>query len=104
MNNSNPLQTSRRDWILNWTQGAAGIGLAMMLEREGILPHATAQESRLHHPAKAKRVVQFFMSGAASQCDTFDYKPRLIRDHGQAWDPGEKVELFQSTQIGRAHV
>jgi hypothetical protein len=37
------------------------------------------------------------MSGAASQCDTFDYKPRLVREHGQAWDPGEKVELFQST-------
>ena len=33
----------------------------------------------LHHPAKAKRVVQLFMSGAASQCDTFDYKPQLIR-------------------------
>ena len=37
------------------------------------------------------------MSGAASQCDTFDYKPRLISDHGKPWDPGEKVELFQST-------
>lgn len=51
----------------------------------------------LHHPAKAKRVVQFFMSGAASQCDTFDYKPELIKRNGQPWDPGEKVELFQST-------
>jgi hypothetical protein len=37
------------------------------------------------------------MSGAASQCDTFDYKPRLIRDDGKPWDPGEKVELFQSS-------
>jgi hypothetical protein len=37
------------------------------------------------------------MSGAASQCDTFDYKPRLIRDHGKKWDPGERVELFQSS-------
>ena len=36
------------------------------------------------------------MSGAASQCDTFDYKPRLILDNGKKWDPGEKVELFQS--------
>jgi hypothetical protein len=29
----------------------------------------------LHHPAKAKRVVQFFMAGAASHLDLFDYKP-----------------------------
>jgi len=50
----------------------------------------------LHHPARAKRVVQLFMSGAASQCDTFDYKPELIKRHGQPFDPGEKVELFQS--------
>jgi len=50
-----------------------------------------------HHPAKAKRVVQLFMSGAASQCDTFDYKPLLIDRNGQKFDPGGKVELFQSS-------
>ncbi|GMW03592.1 MAG: hypothetical protein AMXMBFR84_47260 [Candidatus Hydrogenedentota bacterium] len=36
------------------------------------------------------------MSGAASQVDTFDYKPELIKRAGQQFDPGEKVELFQS--------
>ncbi len=36
------------------------------------------------------------MSGAASQCDTFDYKPELIKRNGQKFDPGGKVELFQS--------
>ena len=50
----------------------------------------------LHHPAKAKRVVQLFMSGAASQVDTFDYKPELAKRAGQPFDPGGKVELFQS--------
>ena len=35
--------------------------------------------------------------GAASQCDTFDYKPALIKRHGQKFDPGGKVELFQSS-------
>ena len=37
-----------------------------------------------------------FMSGAASQVDTFDYKPALIERHGKTFDPGGKVELFQS--------
>lgn len=51
----------------------------------------------IHHPPKAKRVVQLFMAGAASAVDTFDYKPLLEKKNGQKWDPGEKVELFQST-------
>ena len=37
------------------------------------------------------------MSGAASQCDTFDYKPEVIRRNGEKFDPGGKVELFQSS-------
>jgi hypothetical protein len=37
------------------------------------------------------------MSGAASQCDTFDYKPEVVRRNGEKFDPGGKVELFQST-------
>jgi len=41
--------------------------------------------------------VQLFMSGAASQCDTFDYKPEVIRRNGEKFDPGGKVELFQSS-------
>ena len=65
-------------------------------------PQARPAPVRLHHPAKAKRVVQLFMSGAASQCDTFDYKPELIKRNGQPFDPGEKVELFQSNP-GRLH-
>jgi hypothetical protein len=58
---------------------------------------AGAEPAGLHHPAKAKRIVQLFMSGAASQCDTFDYKPQLIARNGQKFDPGGKVELFQSS-------
>jgi hypothetical protein len=36
-----------------------------------------------HHPAKAKSVIFLFMDGGPSQIDTFDPKPRLIRDHGK---------------------
>ena len=34
-------------------------------------------------PARAKSVIQLFMLGGASQCDTFDYKPELQRRHGE---------------------
>ena len=83
--------SDRRQFLWHFGGGLGGIALASLLDADGLL--AAARTS----PPKAKRVVQLFMSGAASQCDTFDYKPRLIRDHGKKWDPGEKVELFQSS-------
>src|SRR5262245_25622560 len=86
---------SRRELLFSLGGGLGGVALASLLGRDAIL--AAPARGVLHHPAKAKRVVQLFMSGAASQCDTFDYKPKLLRDHGKPWDPGEKVELFQST-------
>ena len=59
---------------------------AAAADRSGLLvgPGAFARASSsargvlsggLHHPPKAKRVVQMFMGGAASHVDTFDYKP-----------------------------
>ncbi len=71
-----------------------------LLGEQGLLAEVPAPRPEfnggLHHRAKAKRVVQLFMSGAASQCDTFDYKPALVQRNGQKFDPGGKVELFQS--------
>ncbi len=77
----------RRSFLLNSGGGLGGVALSSLMAQEG---------GGLHHKPRAKRVIQLFMSGAASQCDTFDYKPRLIEKAGQKWDPGEKVELFQS--------
>ena len=81
---------SRREMLFSLGGGLGGIALASILNDDRLL-------AETHHAPKAKRVVQLFMSGAASQCDLFDYKPRLIKDNGKAWDPGEKVELFQSS-------
>src|SRR5262245_28731252 len=90
---------NRRTALAQLGGGLGGIALAYLLGRDGALaqqaPPTTLSEG-LHHPPKARRVVQLFMSGAASQCDTFDYKPDLIRKHGEKFDPGERVELFQS--------
>ena len=37
----------------------------------------------VHFPARAKRVIYLFQSGAPSQIDTFDYKPTLEKLNGQ---------------------
>jgi hypothetical protein len=89
----------RRQFLWHAGGGLGGIALSWLLGRDGVVEAATPgvlTRSGLHHPAKAQRVVQLFMSGAASQCDTFDYKPELIKRAGEKFDPGEKVELFQS--------
>ncbi|QEF96405.1 hypothetical protein Mal15_04330 [Stieleria maiorica] len=83
--------TDRRSILRQGLGGFAGIALADMMHRQD-----AASDVVLHHRPKAKRVVQLFMAGAASHVDTFDYKPLLEKRDGQPWDPGEKVELFQS--------
>ena len=66
-----------------------------MLGREPLLAKGVLSGT-LHHPPKAKRVIQLFMGGAASHLDTFDFKPALIRHHGEKSDFGEHVEAFQN--------
>jgi hypothetical protein len=54
-----------------------------------------AQE-KPHHAPKAKRVIQLFMNGGASPMDLFDYKPELEKRHGEAFNPGGRVEAATS--------
>lgn len=87
---------SRREFLWRLGGGLGGVALAELLRREQLLAADASPGNGLHHPPKATRVVQLFMSGAASQCDTFDYKPLLQRRAGEPFQPGGKVELFQS--------
>ncbi len=85
---------SRRDFLRQCGGGFGTMALAAMLGNE-----AKGASSLIHpsvtHPAKAKRVIQLFMSGAASHLDLWDYKPDLVRYDGKPSDFGEKVEAFQ---------
>jgi hypothetical protein len=92
---------SRRDFLGQIGSGLGGIALASLLGRAQALAGATpnpAFNGGLHHRARAKRVIQLFMNGGASQCDLFDYKPKLIERHGKPFDPGtgERVEASVS--------
>lgn len=95
---------NRRQFLWHAGGGLGGIALAQMLATDGLLAGEISLgqgkpelNGGLHHKARARRVVQLFMSGAASQVDTFDYKPNLIKQNGLKFDPGGKVELFQSS-------
>ena len=100
-----PIASDRRVFLSRTGAGFGALALAHLLgtdlARAGqgapkTPEHRPELNGGLHHRARAKRVVQLFMSGAASQCDTFDFKPALVERNGRRFDPGGKVELFQS--------
>jgi hypothetical protein len=99
---------NRRSFLGHTATGLGGIALAHLLGRERasgvvpIRPHiqpANPNAPRApHFEARAKRVLMIFCSGAVSQVDTFDYKPELIKRHGQPMPGAEGLITFQGQQ------
>jgi hypothetical protein len=92
------LGLTRREILWRAGGGLGGIALAHILGQGGLLGADAAPApgadlcGGLHHRARARRVIQLFMNGGASQMDTFDRKPELERLHGRKFDPGGRVE------------
>ena len=80
---------ARRDVLSHAAAGVAGIALADLLGREGLLADdvkgeaAASAPAGLHLPARAKQVIHIFLGGGLSQVDSFDYKPALEKYHGK---------------------
>jgi hypothetical protein len=77
------------------------LAVADLLARQGVLadePQANLNGG-LHHKVKAKRVIQIFCNGGASQMDLFDYKPELFKRAGEKFDPGAGVHVEASTSV-----
>jgi hypothetical protein len=73
---------SRRRFLNRFGMGFGGLACAELLHREASAS-GEPTERVPHWPAKAKRVIYLFQSGAPSQVDLFDYKPQLNKLHGQ---------------------
>lgn len=109
---------NRRELLGNFATGLSGIALASLLHDEGrayqddqqlgppgdtpirpdIDPGNPYAPRPSHFPGKAKNVLVIFCSGACSHLDTFDYKPELIRRHGQPMPGGDDLITFQGEQ------
>ena len=86
----------RRDFLSRFGTGLGGIALASLLARDsaGAPIAGEAADPPPHHPPKAKRVIQIFLQGGLSQVDSFDYKPELVKYHGQSMPGDERPEAF----------
>ena len=71
MTHPDPLNLTRRHFFGRAATGIGAAALSSLLNDEG-RSAAAAEE-----PAKARRVIYLFQSGAPSQMDLFDYKPKL---------------------------
>ncbi len=83
-------QLDRRELLTRSALGLGALGLAGLLQDDGRVVHAanTAGTGPLdvrmpHFPARAKRVIHFFLNGGPSHVDTFDHKPLLAKHAGQ---------------------
>ncbi|MCH2212826.1 MAG: DUF1501 domain-containing protein [Fuerstiella sp.] len=92
----------RRQFFADGLHGLAGIALASMLADEGVAAESPAIDPTrpyapraTHFEPRAKNVIVVFCSGALSHLDTFDYKPQLIRYHGQPLPGNENLVSFQ---------
>src|SRR4051812_10090608 len=92
---------TRRELLWKAGGGFGLIGLAGLLQAEGLLETASADTADLatrslnpmaprppHVAARAKRVIWLFVNGGPSQVDTWDYKPALAK-----WD-GKSIKEF----------
>ena len=87
---------SRRTLLRQTACGFGLLGLRAMLAEETRDPLAPKKP---HFRARAQRVIFLFMHGGPSHLDTFDPKPRLIRDHGKPL-PFKRPLTFAEEQVG----
>jgi hypothetical protein len=98
----------RRDFLAHLGSGLGGIALVSLLNEQGraaagpirpnIRPEAPLAARLPHFPARAKRVLHLFCSGACSHLDTWDYKPELVKRHGQPMPGQDGLITFQGAQ------
>src|SRR5438132_3680470 len=72
----------RRTFLKCCAAGGLGIypALSLAAQVHGGVPLAPQPG---HFPPKAKNLIFIFLTGGFSHVDTFDYKPKLQKDHGK---------------------
>lgn len=84
-----PAPTSRRQWLRSAGAGFGYLALAGLLGERPSRAGGPAAAARPlapkapHFTPRAKRLIFVHMNGAMSQHDTFEYKPRLLKDGGK---------------------
>ena len=79
---------TRRDFLTKTSLGLGALTLGSLINPTPVLGNINNNALNFnlklpHFPAKAKRIIYLFQSGAPSHLDIFDYKPLLKKMHGK---------------------
>ncbi|MCE9534741.1 MAG: DUF1501 domain-containing protein, partial [Planctomycetes bacterium] len=74
---------SRRSMLQQTGTGLGVVGLAGILQDQGLLAADPLAPKLAHAAPRAKHIIHLFMNGGPSQVDTFDPKPGLVKYDGQ---------------------
>ena len=100
---------NRRQMLERCGGGAGLLGLAALMEQEGLLTgraHAASSKAdplapkKPHFTAKAKSVIWLFINGGPSHVDTWDYKPQLEKLDGKELEGFDKQTGFFKNAVG----
>lgn len=86
---------SRRTALQTLAAGTGASFLPAATMAQNALNGTTGSAKAPHRPARAKHVIVLYMSGGFSHVDTFDPKPRLIRDHDKSIGPPVETDPQQ---------
>ncbi len=104
---------NRRAFLSHSATALSGMALTQLLGRDGLMAAEAGGKSPIrpkinsanpnavrdpHFAPRAKQVLMIFSAGGCSHLDTFDYKPELIKRHGQPMPGGDKIVTFQGGQ------
>jgi hypothetical protein len=73
------------------------IGVKLLGQESGVALKSFGVVNKLDFAPRAKRVIRIHQIGAVSQVDTFDYKPMLIKMHGEELPPSVRGKGRLST-------
>ena len=102
-------QMTRRHFFGRSATGIGSIALASLLRRDLFAATPNSRPAPpgiihpLHFPARAKRIIYLFQSGAPSQLDLFDYKPQLISLNGkpmpESFTKGQRIAQLAGQKL-----
>lgn len=103
----NTRKSSRREFLANTGYGLGVLSLSGAFTQgafagaaESAAPQDPLAPKAPHFPPKAKSVIWLHMAGAPSSLDLFDYKPELVRLHGQPLPDSFRKNLKTATDGG----
>ena len=99
---------TRRCFFSRSSRGIGIMALASLLDRDLLRAAKSSMQSRgvvnpLHFAPKAKRIIYLFQSGAPSQLDLFDHKPKLAELSGQpmpeSFTKGQRIAQLRGQEL-----